>query len=236
MERLIKDEAIVLKKSYVGDTDLSVLVYTKKTGKENIYIPKGQLIKHPYLPFLEPSNWIKGVFSFKKDKVYLEEIDNYKLLALDIVKDLDKFNTLFKVFDIFNKYVGFPDERMFILLKKTLYYLSVEKDVSLHNLNFLVKFIHLYGIFPELEFCSICGEEINRKNFVGLLADFSASVCKKCQKKKKGINYTLNFNDILLLETLKNIQFKNLKDLKIPQKTEKKLTSFLEHYLKRQTE
>jgi len=236
MERLIKDEGIILKKSYIGDTDLSVLIYTKKTGKENIYVPKGQLVKHQYISLLEPSNWIKGIFSFKKDKVYIEEIDKYKLLSLNIVKDINKFNTLFKIIDIFNKYVGFPDERLFILLKKALYYLSIEKDISNHYLNFFVKFIHLYGIFPELEFCGICGEEINKNNFVGLLSDYSATVCKKCKKRKKGINYLLTYNDILLLEILKNIQFKNLKKLKIPDKTDKKLTNFLDFYLKKQME
>ncbi len=236
MEKLVKDEAIILKKSYVGDEDLSVLIYGKKIGKENIYVPKGQLIKHPYVPILEPSNWFKGVFIFKRDKIFIEDIDKHKLLALEISKDLNKFYSLFYIIDIFNKYVGFPDEKLFILLKKSLYYLSVERNISLHQLNFLVKFINLYGIFPELEFCSICGEEINKNNYAGLSNDHSNVVCKNCIKKIDKINYSLNFKDILILRILKSLPFKELKNLKLNEKRIKKLKSFLEFYLKKQTE
>jgi len=236
MEKLVKDEAIVLKKNYVGDVDLSVTVYSKKLGKESIYIPKGQLLKHPYVGLVEPLNWFKGVFSFKKDKIFIEEIDNHKLLALDIAKDLEKFKTAFYVLDTFSKYVGFPDERLFILLKRSIYYISINKDISLHKLSFLTKFINLYGIFPELDFCNICGEEINRKNFLGFLADYSNVLCKKCKHKEKNISFSLSFNDILVLKILKTLPFKSLNELKISETTNKKLVSFLESYLKKQIE
>jgi DNA repair protein RecO (recombination protein O) len=236
MEKLVKEEAIILKKSYVGDEDLSVLIYGKKIGKENIYIPKGQLIKHPYVPILEPSNWFKGVFIFKKDKIFIEDIDKHKLLALEISKDLNKFYLLFYIIDTFNKYVGFPDERLFILLKKSLYYLSIGKNIALHQLNFLAKFINLYGIFPELEFCGICGKEINRNNYAGLLSDFSTAVCKKCKKRKNNINFSLNFNDILILKILKSLSFKELENFNLGEKRISKLKKFLEFYIKKQIE
>ena len=65
METLVKDEFIVLKKNLVPDYDLSLTVYFRKQGKENIYIPKGQFLKSPYIYYSEPS-FRGGAYRFHK--------------------------------------------------------------------------------------------------------------------------------------------------------------------------
>ena len=117
MEGIFKDEAIVLRRSFAGEYDLSVTVYFRKHGKENIYIPKGQLLKSPFITSTEQFNWFKGVFLYRKENVFIREIDSFKNLSLQIASDLDLFETAYYFSNLFNRYVIFPDEKLFIFLK-----------------------------------------------------------------------------------------------------------------------
>ena len=224
---ILKDEAIVLRKSFSGDYDLSLTVYMRKYGKENIYLPKGQILKSPFLPSSEPFTWFKGLFIKRREKFFIKEIDRSRSLGVLIAKDQEKFETAFFITNLFNRYIIFPDEKVFILLKKSLYYLTQEIDKSVFSLNFTAKLIYLSGIFPELEMCVRCGSEVNKKNF-GFLSQIDGGVvCKKCSKRKPDLSYA----DVQNLKKLKVVSFKNLKNLRI--KNTQKLQNFLIDYLKR---
>ena len=221
----VKDEGIVLRKSLAGDYDLSITVYFRKYGKENIYIPKGQLLKSPFLHATEPFSWFYGVYFKRKEKFFIKELDRSKSLGLEIAKDINRLKTGFEMLNIFNKYVIFPDEKVFILLKKSLYYLTTDINTDLFRLNFLAKLIYLSGIYPELNQCVRCSTKINRYNYGFLSTNEGGVVCKKCSKKRD----TLTYQDIKNLRLLKNIKFQSLNKLKpvsIP-----KLENFLKDYL-----
>ncbi|RUM58250.1 MAG: DNA repair protein RecO [Persephonella sp.] len=230
METLIKDEFIVLKKNLIPDFDLSLTVYFRKQGKENIYIPKGQILKSPYIYYSEPFSWNKGVFNLRRNKIYIEEIDNYKNLSLEFTRDLKKFYTGYFFLNLFINYVSFPDEKLFILLKKGLYYLTSSKSPEIDKLNFLVKFIMLNGILPDFRYCQRCGTLLNEKNFYALDKDLISPVCKNCRKKED--KFYLSYRDIILIEKLKKVKFKELEKIKIEQKRIKKLIQFLNLYMK----
>ncbi len=232
MEGIFKDEAIVLRKSLVGENDISITVYLKKYGKENIYIPYGQIIKNPIVPISEPFNWFKGVFIKRKEKLYIKEIDNSKNLAILISQDLKKFEKAIYLSKIFNRYVISPDEKMFIFLKRFFYYLTISKNPDIDELNFLVKFIYLNGIFPELERCRRCGVKITKKNFGYISIDTNSVICKQCEYKLT----KLDFSDVLSLERLKNIPFKDLGKIDIPEKKIKNLKEFSLDYIKKNLE
>ncbi|MDQ7055527.1 MAG: DNA repair protein RecO [Persephonella sp.] len=211
MSSLIKDEAIVLRKSYVGDYDVSITVYMRKQGKENIYLPKGQLFKSPYISSTEPFTWFKGVFIRKREKFFIKEIDRSKTLGIEICKDLNRFQTASYMFDTFNRYIIYPDEKMFIFLKKSLYYLTDSCEIDIFRLNFLAKLIYLSGIYPELKRCVRCGEDINRNNYQLFSISEGGVVCRKCSRQKGNLSY----RHLKYLQQLKFISFKNLKKLKI---------------------
>ncbi len=235
METVFKDEAIVLRKSYSGEKDLSITVYLKKYGKENIYVPFGQIIKNPIVTVSEPFNWFRGIFIKRKGKVYINEIDDFRNLSLKIAKDLKKFETAFFISKYFNKFVISPDEKYFIFLKKNIYYLLNNENMENFKINFLVKFIFLNGIFPNLENCSLCGVKITKYNFGNLSSSNGGVVCKNCLNKtsdsfrNKEINF--NFEEIKILNKLKNILFKDLDKFYIPETTKKKLGNFSLDYI-----
>ncbi len=226
MENSFKDEAIVLKKTEVGEKDLSITVYMKKLGKENIYIPKGQIIKTFFPTATEPFNWFKGVFVRKKDKVFIKEIDNYKNLALYISKDIDKFYTAFFILDKFYRYVLFSDEKLFILLKKSLYYLLSLKNPEVFKTNFLAKLIYLSGIYPETKRCVTCKSSVTKSNYGGFSIEKSGVVCNRCFNEHKNF---LSYKDIKDIQVLKKIPFNKLPTL--GNINNKKLQLFLSEYL-----
>ncbi len=224
---ILKDEAIVLRKSFSGDYDLSLTVYMRKYGKENIYLPKGQMLKSPFLPSTEPFTWFKGLFIKRREKFFIKEIDKSRSLGLLIAKDLEKFETAFFITNLFNRYIIFPDEKVFIFLKKSLYYLTQKNDKGIFTLNFTAKLIYLSGIFPELERCVRCGVEVKKRNY-GFLSQIDGGiVCNKCSKRKPNLSYA----DIQDLKKLKVVSFKNLKNLRV--KNTQKLQNFLIDYLRR---
>ncbi len=228
METVFKDEAIVLRKSPVGDFDLSITVYTRQVGKENIYIPKGQLTRTGLITATEPFNWFRGVFKYVKGKLYLQEIDTFKNLAIPISQDLRKFYTAFEINSLFNRYVIFPDERFFILLKKTLYYLTGGKNPEIIKLNFIVKLIYLSGIFPELGRCQKCGMRIDKRTFGYLSVEKAGCICTTCIEESGKMN---GYFYVESLKSLKNINFQNLEKLKFTKKQVENLEKFLKDYL-----
>ena len=230
METLIKDEFIVLKKNLIPEFDLSLTVYFRYKGKENIYIPKGQLLKLPYIYHSEPLCWNKGVFNIKKNRIYIEEIDNSKNLSLALIKDLKKFYTGYFFIKLFLDYITFPDEQLFILLKKGLYYLQFSKNTEIDKLNFLVKFIMLNGVLPDFKICQRCGTVLDERNFYGLDKDLISPICKSCRTKEDKLY--LNYKDIFTLEKMKKIKFRDLNKVKIKEKILAKLNRFLIFYIK----
>ncbi len=216
MENLIKDECIVIKKTPVGERDLSVLVFFKKQGKENIYIPKGQLIKSFFPTATEPLNWFKGVFYIKRNKVYIKEIDSFKNIAFSISKDIEKFYTGFFILDTFNRFVLFQDEKMFILLKKSIYYLQNTRNVQKFKVNFLAKLTYLSGIYPVLNRCIKCKKGINGKNFGALLPEEEGVICKNCFQDRGSF---LSFRDVKYLKLLKSLTFPKLEETDIQNTT-----------------
>ncbi|WP_457644213.1 DNA repair protein RecO [Persephonella sp.] len=228
MEGIFKDEAIVLRRSPAGEYDLSVTVYFRKRGKENIYIPKGQFLKSPYITSTEQFNWFKGVFLYRRENVFVREIDTFKNLSLYISSDLKRFDTAFLYAGLFNRYVIFPDEKLFIFLKKSFYYLTKAKKIENHRINFIAKLIYLSGIFPQLKYCTVCGETISKNNFKGVSVQNGGSVCRSCDDRT--LNPFIKYEDIKIMDILSRVSFNKVDSITV--RNPEKIEIFLQDYLK----
>jgi DNA repair protein RecO (recombination protein O) len=198
MYTFFKDEVIVLRRNFVGEKDLVLTVYTKKLGKESIFIPNGQLIKNLPFVYLAEFVWFNGVFYKIKDRLYISEIDRFKNMGIDLAKDYKKFVSGYNIINLIYKYAPHQDEKIFILFKKSIYYLTVAKDVKVFELAFLIRLIYLNG---EL---NISKMEItdSEKKFLNLLMKLNLSQ----------IALNLDFSQKLDLEYLKNklLEFLNM--------------------------
>ncbi|PMP76047.1 MAG: hypothetical protein C0178_06945 [Sulfurihydrogenibium sp.] len=145
MYTFFKDEVIVLKRVFVGEKDLTLTVYSKKSGRESIFIQNGQVIKNLPIVSMTEFSWFYGVFYKIKDKLYISEIDRFKNIALDLVKDYDKVVSAYRVINWLYRFAPHPDERIFILAKKTFYYLTISQNPELLELAFLLRLAYLNG-------------------------------------------------------------------------------------------
>ncbi|WP_456392530.1 DNA repair protein RecO [Persephonella sp.] len=227
MVNILSDEAIVLRKSLSGDYDVSLTVYMKKYGKENIYIKNGQKLKSPFIYATEPFTWFKAVFIRRKEKFFIREIEKSVSLGIQIASDIPRFTTAYSITDLFNRYVIFPDEKIFVLLKKSLYYLTRTSSLDVFTANFIAKLVLLSGIFPELDRCVRCGSPVNRKNFKIISMQEGGVVCSRCSRQKPYYGYGV----VSDLKKLRVVSFRDLDRIKLssPSSTE----SFLRDYLER---
>ncbi|NPA53454.1 MAG: DNA repair protein RecO, partial [Aquificae bacterium] len=164
-------------------------------------------------------------FTEKLLKFFIKEINQFQNLALPISQNLDKFYTAFYILSIFNKYSISDDEKLFILLKKSFYYLTIIENTENFKINFLAKFILLSGIYPQLDECVKCKSKINVKNFSSFSVKHSGVICKNCNKRKKSF---LTYKDILTLKALKKAPFSKIDSLYIENKN---FLHFFEKYI-----
>jgi len=225
----LKDEAIVLQTVQVGDKDLSITVYLKNLGKENIYIKGGQIIKNPLLPVIQEFNWFNAVFIKYKEKIFIKEIDNSYNMAINISQNLDSYFTAYKILETFDKYTTFPDKKMFNFIKNTFYFLPFSQNKELFYTAFLIKYIYLQGIFPSFSRCIKCNTKISYKNFGCFFINNRGSLCKSCCKSKKT---ELSYKDIAFIYKIFKTRYSKLIKLKPESKNLSFINKKLSDYLK----
>ncbi len=145
MENLFKDEAIVLNRNFVGEKNISITVYMKNKGRESIVIQNGQMLKNLPYSVLVPFTWFKAVFLSYKNKVHLVEIDKLKHFGQLIIDNYERFETAFKILDLIYKYAPHNDPRIYLLFKKSIFYLSKTEKQNLIYLTFLIRLTYLNG-------------------------------------------------------------------------------------------
>ncbi|MEZ0324027.1 MAG: hypothetical protein ABWJ98_06945 [Hydrogenothermaceae bacterium] len=148
MEIFLKDQAVVISRRFIGNSDVALSIYTKNMGVENIIIQNGQLIRNlPYI-YLDKFTYFDGVFiKLRNDKIYITDIDRVYTLGISISKDYDNFTYSSKMIDFIYKYSPYPDTNIYNLLKKSLYHISRSKNGYKIFISFLVKFNYLLGIY-----------------------------------------------------------------------------------------
>lgn len=195
METIYKDEAIVLNRKFVGEKDIVITIYTKKSGKESVYIQNGQFLKNMPYSLMSPFCWFKGVFIKIKDKFIIAEIDSYKQIGYYLSQDIERFKTGFNILNFMYKLAPHQDERIFVLLKKTLYFLAFSENTKYLEISFLLKITYLNG---ELDLKRL---NLNEREF-----DFLINLMKKSIKEVS----QLKMGNLELLESMRNKLIKEL--------------------------
>jgi DNA repair protein RecO (recombination protein O) len=197
METVYKDEAIVLNRKFVGEKDLTITVYTKKSGKESIYIQNGQYLKNMPYSILSPFCWFKAVLIKIKDKLIISEIDSYKQIGYYISQDIEKFEAGFNIINFTYKLAPHQDERIFILLKKSLYFLTISKLPKLLEILFLLKITYLNG---ELDLKRL---NLNNKEFDFLKGLMEKSIKEASQIEIENVEFLESLRSKLIRELVR---------------------------------
>ena len=198
METVYKDEAIVLNRKFVGEKDLVITVYTKKSGKESIYIQNGQYLKNMPFSVLSPFCWFKAVLIKIKDKLIISEIGSYKQIGYHISQDIERFEAGFNIINFTYKLAPHQDERIFTLLKKSLYFLTISKLPKILEILFLLKITYLNG---ELDLKRL---NLNSKEFAFLKRLMEKSVKEVSQIETESLEFLENLRNRLIRQLVKD--------------------------------
>lgn len=148
VEIFFKDEAFVFNRRFVGNNDISVTIYTRKLGIENVYIQGGQIIKNLPYTYLDRFSHLKGVFvKLKEEKIAIHEIDSVNTFGIYVSKEIETFEMLTDVSSLIYTYAPYPDHKIYNLYKKVLFYSIDSISPFKYYIAFLVKLNYLLGVY-----------------------------------------------------------------------------------------
>ena len=147
---MIKTEAIILKKSDLGEIDRILVVYTEKLGKVNVSAKGVKKLESKLRYSIEPISYVQMILVEGKNFLILKDaviIDQF----LNIKKDLEKIKIARELTEIIDEAIvgEEKDEQIWNLISTILKELDVGHTTSYIKQNFQKNLIRLLGYDPE---------------------------------------------------------------------------------------
>lgn len=177
---VLNTQGIVLRRNPFNDSDVMITIFTKSYGKVAAVAKGAQRQKNKHLFTSQVFSYNDYVLKKGKETFTVKQSENIKNFY-DISKDFDSFSyaSFIVKFVELNSEEGQPNIQAFELLTKTLFLLSQDIDNKLQVLcSFILKYIDYIGYRPEVERCTICGEDKYR--FAVFSVENGGIVCNKC--------------------------------------------------------
>ncbi len=156
---MLKTEGIVLKESKYQETSKILSIYTRKMGKINVMAKGANRPKSRLIANTQPFSYNEYQFSQGKNFYYINQADILDSFY-DIRENMNRVIYGFYLLELVGKSVEDeePNEKIFLLLEKTLRLLSqIEDDYLKLIVAFELKYISFLGYKPYLEKCVMCG-------------------------------------------------------------------------------
>jgi DNA repair protein RecO (recombination protein O) len=158
-----KASAIILHSRRYGETSKILSLFTRQFGKLSLMAKGSRSIKSRHLGALEPYNHISLVFYRKesRDIQYLREVDIIDSFP-SVHQQLGKMALAAIACEIVERTeaIEHVNPELFRLLLVVLRTLETATSGQKNIIRaFLLKFLRLYGLAPELRYCAKCGRE-----------------------------------------------------------------------------
>jgi len=237
-----KTEGIVLKHTNLGEADRILTILTRSNGKikaiaKGCRKPKSSLLSSSEVFVFSEYVLYKGAnfyhisqavtretfYNIRKDLLRLSYATYFAELA-EAVSDED-----------------IPSERLFLLLAKTLFYLSRENiPTGLLSLGYQLKLMDISGYRPSLSRCVVCRK--SSENYSSFSIELGGIVCRNCNTdeyiiKNSGEVFRISQGTIEALKFLLDIEISRLNTKKIDNtifnEIERITRSFIQSHLDR---
>lgn len=214
-----KTEGIVLRYTNFGEADKILTILTRKNGKikaiaKGCRKPKSSLLSSSEVFAFSEFVLYKGTNFYHISQAVMRET------FYNIRKDLLRLSyaTYFAELAEAVSDVDIPSERLFLLLAKTLYYLSTEKiPMGILNLGYQLKLMDISGYRPNIVRCAICRKP--REEYVRFSIDMGGVICSNCSndenEKKAGEVFKISQGTTEAIKFLLNIEISRLNTKKI---------------------
>ena len=234
-----KTEGIVLRYTNLGEADKILTILTRNNGKIKA-IAKG--CRKPKSSLLSSSE----VFVFSEFVLYTGTSFYHISQAVtretfyNIRKDLLRLSyaTYFAELAEAVSDEGIPSERLFLLLAKTLYYLSAEIiPIGILSVGYQLKLMDISGYRPNIARCAICRK--SSEDYTRFSVDLGGVICSSCStgenQKNSGEVFKISQGTAEAINFLLNIEISRLNTKKIDNtifnEIEKITRSFIQSHL-----
>jgi DNA repair protein RecO (recombination protein O) len=216
MVKIIKNEAIILRKTKFRDSSLILQIYSKDYGKISVILKGARSSKSKIGSKIDLINHVEVVI-YNKEEKELQLVTQVNLIDhfSDIKEDLEKIKYASAVCELILKLIpeNEPNERIFLGTARILKLINDSlKPAFVYFTQYLIFFIKQIGYEISFEACSNCGEKIDKVS--GNAFSYSNGIiCEKCEQDKK-ITFPLSeelFNLMQCLTTKKDMKSINLK-------------------------
>lgn len=214
-----KTEGIVLKYTNLGESDKILTILTRNNGKikaiaKGCRKPKSSLLSSSEVFVFSEFVLYKGTNFYHISQAVTRET------FYNIRKDLLRLSyaTYFAELAETVSEEGIPCERLFLLLAKALYYLSVgEIPMGLLHLGYQLKLMDISGYRPNLSRCGVCRKA--QDDFTRFSVSLGSVVCSDCSSdesfRKQGDVFKLSPGSTEAFKFLLNTEISRLNTKKI---------------------
>lgn len=187
MAEIIKDEAIILRKTKFSNSSLILLLYSKKNGKISVIVKGARSSKSKIGSKIDILNHVEVVFYNKMERdiqlaTEINLIDHYP----KIKESLDKIKYASSVCELLMKLIPEHEanERIFKGSVKIMnLFNKPENNDSLLFARYLIFFIKEIGFELSFEYCSSCNKKIN-ENERNAFSYSEGIICSVCNNNK----------------------------------------------------
>ena len=201
IDGLCSSEAVVLRSYPLRESDLIVVVYTRRFGRVSGVARGARRSKSRFAGRLEPLTWAELVFFGRKnaDLVTIDSADlidsfsqrthDYRcLLQLSFLAELLADTTPERE----------PSDAVFRLALLVLPHLTQPATADLAQLYFEIWYLKLAGLYPSHRYCHQCQAALDKDSAVFIGAGRPLFVCGRCQ----GGSRSVSVGALALLDTI----------------------------------
>ncbi|SHI88601.1 DNA repair protein RecO [Lutispora thermophila] len=181
---ILKTQGLVLKYTDINEADRILTILTRDKGKIKAVSKGCRRPKSSLLPSSELFAF-SDLILYKGSNFYHISSGELRESFYDIRKDLLKLSYAVYFAELADSVTDedIPSERLFIVLSKTLYYLSRnEIPVGILSCGYQIKLMDISGFRPLITKCVNCGREENLSRFS---VDLGGALCSLCLEHDK---------------------------------------------------
>lgn len=227
---VLDTQGIVLRAVKYRDKDLILTIFTRKYGKVSAIAKGAQGQKSRFLSASQLFSYNNYNLRKQKDMFALYQADNIKSFY-NISMDFESFSYASFIIKLVEANIveGQPNNRLFELLAQTLFLYSEKIDNKNLVLDaFLLKFVDYMGYRPNLDRCTICGN--NNLKYAVFSVEDGGLVCNNCNAKEKFF-IKLDQTTISLMQYILNNDIIVCSKAKVAEVLVRELFSLLKIYL-----
>ena len=228
--RNYQTEAIIIKKTRLGEADRILTLYTPGLGKiqavaKGVRRPRSKMSGH--LELLTHS-----LISLARGK-NIDTVTNCRTINsfLPLKSDLELAACALYVTELVNQFAAdhLENRPFFRLLLETLQRLSQANDSGLALRYFELQLLNVTGYRPQLQHCVSCRQSL--KPATSFFSPGSGGViCPDCRMKQP-LSYPVSTSALKVMRRLQNSDFNTTRSLKLPPELSREVEILLRNYL-----